>query len=201
MRIKLSLLLAVPLLALALSGCDNKPHSKHTKHEHVTVNEKTVKVERLHDGRYAYYDDGFWWYYVILMNSQNSSTNTTSSAWTSSNGRVSLPAGGSWSKSTTAPTKEEIAEEQEATVEENANGEPMTEAEVQQAEQANAEADAAAATEGTEATTTTEGPESGTTDTAPADTGGGDAGGGGGDGGGGGGDGGGGGGDGGGGGE
>lgn len=186
----------MPLLALALSGCDSKPPSKHSKHEHVTVNEKTVKVERLHDGRYAYYDDGFWWYYLIVLNSQNSATSSTGNAWaTTSNGRVSLPSGGTWSKSTTAPTKEEIAEEQEATVDENANGEPMTEAEVQQAEQANAEADAAAATDGTEATTTTEGTESGTTDTAPADTGGdtgggdtggGDSGGGGGDGGGGG---------------
>ena len=93
LRTKLSIL-ALPLLAaaLTLSACD-RPAPAHHKHDHVVVNSKTVKVERLHDGRYAYYDDGFWWYYVILMNNQNSAS-TSSACATSSAGRVSLPAGG-----------------------------------------------------------------------------------------------------------
>ncbi len=175
MRTKISCLVALPLVALLLAGCNEKKHDTHHKREHVQVQQKTVQVEKLHDGRYAYYDDGFWWYYIIVMNNQNSAAN--SSAWsTSSAGRVSLPAGGTWSKSTTAPAKEEVEETQEATVEENATGEPMTEAEAQAAEQANAESDAQAGTTETETTT-----ETAPTEAAPAaETSGGDGGGGGG---------------------
>src|ERR1700722_18207143 len=92
-------LAVLPLMAvLMLTGCEKKHHNvkHHVKHE-------TVKLEKLkpysgQQARYAYRDDdGFWWYYISMMNNNSSSSSSSYSYPTSSGGRVSLPAGGTWS--------------------------------------------------------------------------------------------------------
>src|ERR1700747_1882120 len=113
--IKICSLLVLPLVAvLTLTGCEK--HHKTVKHH---VKHETVKLEKLKPAggqkdRYAYRDDdGFWWYYIILMNNNSSSSSSSSYSYpSSSGGRVTLPAGGSWSRSSTAPKAEEVEEGQ-----------------------------------------------------------------------------------------
>ena len=88
--------LCIPLLFSPLgSGLNGVPDNNNGA---IVCDGTTLSVSYTHLDVYkrqAYYDDGFWWYYIIVMNNQNSAAN--SSAWsTSSAGRVSLPAGGTW---------------------------------------------------------------------------------------------------------
>lgn len=182
---KLRHLAFVALLPLALVACK--------KHE--TVKHETVKLEHLvpgnsHQAEYAFRDDSGWWWYYMMMQT-NTTTSSTASTSTSTSrtadystrtysypsaspggARVSLPAGGTWTRSQSPPAKEEVEEngEQEIVVEETEHTGPLTEAQEQEAAQNNGEiTEPEAPTEGTAATTTETGTEP-ATESAPTTT-------------------------------
>lgn len=189
---KPKLLLLLPLLFLG--GC----------HEHkVKMHHDTVKLEQLkpdshvagdRHAAYAYQDpSGIWWYYWMLNTSSSttSSASTPSSSYgysTASGSRVPFPAGGTWSRSTTGPAKQDIEEEneQEVTIDETEQG-PATQAQEAEAAQNGGEVTESESSTGTAPATVEPAPEAPAeaapaaepATEAPADSGGTDAGGGG----------------------
>jgi hypothetical protein len=152
--------------ACTLAAC--APKQRHAHHQAPQVTHHAVKMQRLNDGRFAYYDNGFWWYYMLLNQPSSSSSN-----FNASGGRYSLPSGGTWTRSSQAPAREEVAEEEEIDVAENAANEPLTEEQAQQAEEAQqAQDEGQAGEQGTEAGES--GTDSGSTDSGTS--GGGDSG-------------------------
>lgn len=73
---------------------------------------KEVKLKKLHNHRYAYYDDGSWWIYTDSGSSINS------------NSKLSF-VGGQWVRSNNAPREDEVEEEEDVEIQENTTtGEP-----------------------------------------------------------------------------
>ena len=115
--------------------------NKHPRTHIVHTTKETVKLRKLKPGNqavagYAYHDadSNYWWYYTMNSGSSSSrSSATTSYPLASGAGRVTMPAGGTWTRSQNPPKEEEIEEEQEVDIEE-AEDQPFTGEQEQQAE-------------------------------------------------------------------
>lgn len=122
------LVFALLAIGCQTTTCAPAHHSAHAqRHQVHQVEFQTLKLHTGEAYRYAYQDDGFWFYYTVLSSNvvpTGYSVPVYTFTSVDQTGKISLPPGGNWTKSSTPPAKEEVEEREEIQVEEEASGTP-----------------------------------------------------------------------------